>query len=257
LLSQLTHVVSCLVRRKPFVYRRDNTFSLHFDLMQMQSAMRCDAPEELVLPYTQTMMGFLLYQPKPRSIVMIGLGGGSLAKYCYHRVPKASLVVTEINPDVIALRDRFCIPKDDERFRVHCEDGAALVRRAQDPIDVLLVDGYDSKGQSPQLGTQCFYDDCHRTLSPEGILVVNFPTEEPSLNRSVARIRCSFRNVVVVESEDRTNKVAFASKVATLRLSHDDLCARLTLLEQNHPVGLRGTLHRIGYDQDTSPLASH
>src|SRR5690349_19156938 len=92
---------------EPFVYRTEETLSLHFDISVIQSEMRCDAPHELVLAYTQTMMGFLLFNPHPRKIFMIGLGGGSLPKYCYANLPETSIVVAEINPRVIALRRTF------------------------------------------------------------------------------------------------------------------------------------------------------
>jgi len=237
------------LQRRPFVFRRHGTLSLHFDFMATQSEMRCDAPDELVVPYTRTMMGFLLFKPAPEKIVMIGLGGGSLPKYCRANIPEASVVVTEINPDVVALRDLFCIPRDDERFQVLCEDGASFVRDVVNSVDVLLVDGFDLNGQSAQLCTQHFYDDCHRSLAPEGIVVINFAVEDPHLARSVARIRRSFKNVVVVESEDCTNRVAFAGKGTQMGLPLEQLCARLGELEQQHPVGLRDTLHRIRYEQ--------
>jgi spermidine synthase len=237
------------LQRKPFVYRRHGTLSLHFDFMATQSEMRCDAPDELVVPYTRTMMGFLLFKPTPEKIVMIGLGGGSIPKYCRAKIPAASVVVTEINPDVVALRDLFCVPRDDERFQVLCEDGASFVRNAFNCVDVLLVDGFDLNGQSAQLCTQHFYDDCYRSLAPEGIVVINFAVEDPHLERSVARIRRSFENVVVVESEDCTNRVAFASKGTETGLPFEQLCARLGGLEGHHPVGLRDTLHRIRYEQ--------
>ncbi len=86
--------------------------------------MICDAPCELVVPYTRTMMGFLLFAPQPTNIVVIGLGGGSIPKYCHRYLPQSSVTVTEINPQVVALREVFRIPPDDERLRVLCEDGA-------------------------------------------------------------------------------------------------------------------------------------
>jgi len=237
------------LQRKPFVYRWHGTLSLHFDFMATQSEMRCDAPDELVVPYTRTMMGFLLFKPTPEKIVMIGLGGGSIPKYCRAKIPEASIVVTEINPDVVALRDLFCIPPDDERFQVLCEDGASFVRNALDSVDVLLVDGFDLNGQSAQLCTQHFYDDCYRCLSPGGMVVINLAVEDPHLERSVARIRRSFENVFVVESEDCTNRVAFAGKGTQMGLPFEQLCARLGKLEGHHPVCLRDTLHRIRYEQ--------
>jgi spermidine synthase len=201
------------LHHKPFVYRRHDSVSLHFDFNAVQSEMRCDAPDELVLGYTRTMMGFLLFKPKPEKIVMIGLGGGSIPKYCYAKLPEASIVVVEINPDVIALRDEFYVPRNDDRFQVICQDGADFVRNALSPCDVLVIDGFDRTGQSPQLCSQRFYDDCYSRLAPGGLMVVNLAVETRCLKGSVVRIRRSFKNaVIVVESEDSANKIAFASK---------------------------------------------
>ena len=95
------------------------------------------APERLVLDYTRTMMGFLLLQPAPQRIAMIGLGGGSLLKYCRRHLPDAEFTAVEISPEVIALRRQFGIPDDDARLRVVCADGADFVVLA-DPSGTLF-----------------------------------------------------------------------------------------------------------------------
>jgi spermidine synthase len=231
--------------------------SLHFDYLATQSEMRCDAPEELVIPYTQTMMGFLLFKPRPAKIVVVGLGGGSIPKYCYAKIPQASVLAVEIDPDVVALRDLFCVPPDDERFRVLCEDGAAFVRNAPNSVDVLLVDGFDMNGQSAQLCTEAFYDDCCRSLVHDGILVVNLAAEDSDARRSVARIRHRFENSVVVDSPDYSNRVVFASRGTQLDPPYPKLCERLKELEQIHPVGLRDTLQRIRYEQYPSSSVAY
>ena len=73
----------------------------------MQSEMSLKAPNDLALRYTQKMMAFLLFQPRPMRIVLIGLGGGSLVKFCHHRLPGARMTAVELDPDVIAWRDTF------------------------------------------------------------------------------------------------------------------------------------------------------
>jgi len=211
--------------------------ALHFDCPATQSEMACDAPNELVVPYTQTMMGFLLFNPTPAKIVVIGLGGVSIPKYCYTKIPVASVLAVEIDPDVVALRDLFSVPRDDDRFRVHCEDGAGFVRNATNSADVLLVDGFDMNGQSAQLCTQSFYDDCCLSLAPDGILVVNLAVEDPHAGRSVMRIRHSFENAVVVESPDYCNRVVFASKGTVLDVPHPQLCTRCRISPvRTHPI---------------------
>jgi spermidine synthase len=234
------------------VYRRHGTLSLHFNLWATQSEMRCHAPNELIVPYTRTMMGFLLFKPQPQKIVMIGLGGGSLAKYCYAKLPDASIVVAEVNPEVMALRDQFRIPPNEERFQVLCEDGAALVGKVSDCVDVLLVDGFDLHGQSAQLCTQRFYEDCYRSLAPEGLIVINLSIDDPNLEQSHARLRRIFGNAVLVGSPDGTNKVAFAGKGAAFDLPYEQLHARLGRLERHHSVGLRDTFERIRFRQSLS-----
>jgi hypothetical protein len=88
------------------------------------------------------MMGFLLFIPEPRFMAMVGLGGGSLAKFCHRHLPKTRIQVVEINPYVIGLRDEFQVPPDSRRFAIVQGDGAAFVRSPASPCDVLLLDGY-------------------------------------------------------------------------------------------------------------------
>jgi len=60
--------------------------------------MRLSAPDTLELHYTRTMMSFLLFSPQPRRALMIGLGGGSIAKFMRRFMPDTQLTVVEIRP---------------------------------------------------------------------------------------------------------------------------------------------------------------
>jgi spermidine synthase len=126
---------------EPIVYQDEDRLTLQFQIGEIQSEMLAHNPNFLVLSYTRTMMAFLLFHSDPRRIAMIGLGGGSMPKWCYRQLPSADITVIEINPKVIALRDEFHIPPDDYRFRVICEDGADYVARTSELTEVLLVDG--------------------------------------------------------------------------------------------------------------------
>ena len=142
---------------------------------------------------------------------MIGLGGGSMAKWCHRHLPHTDITAVEINPHVIALRDRFYIPPDDQRFRVLCENGTDYVARVTEETDVLIVDGFDINGQPPELCSQGFYDECYRSLTPSGLMVVNLCGWEDDV--TISRIGKSFRDQIFVEiTEDGNNKVVFACK---------------------------------------------
>jgi spermidine synthase len=194
----------------PFVHEYKGAVSLHFNKRDVQSAMYKHAPHELVLSYTRIMMSFLAFNAQPRHVGMIGLGGGSIPKHCYLHLPYTMISVAEINPEVIALRDHFSIPKDDHRFRVYCEDGADFVGRQPEQFDVLLVDGFDDKGQPPQLCSRQFYSHCYGSLTSPGILVVNVSDGV----HLIPRIRDSFRTSVIVSDggDSSANTIVFAAK---------------------------------------------
>ena len=196
---------------RPFVDETRFYKSLHFSALEAQSRMLKQEPDRLVLGYTRTMMAFLLFNSQPDHIAMIGLGGGSLAKFCYRELPHARIDVVEINPHVVALRDAFHVPSDDERFRVHLDDGARFIRQSPERFDVLLVDAYTRDGIPAQLASMEFYDSCQRALRENGVMVLNLYCKDADAH--ICRMRQSFDNsFIVVEEEDGTNRVVIACR---------------------------------------------
>jgi len=201
----------------PFVFSADGHKSLYFTLDQLQSRMCSAHPDQLEVDYTRTMMGFLLLNSRPARIAMIGLGGGSLLKFCYRHLPNTQLTMVEINPKVIALRHEFEVPEDAQRIELVCADGADFVRdaAANNPIgyDVLLVDGFDSEGLAPSLCSQRFYNDCYQALSQQGVMVANLHHDDPKHALFTARIRLAFDgNLLEVASQEKSNSILFARK---------------------------------------------
>jgi spermidine synthase len=204
----------------PRVYQDGDSVSLQFHIGEIQSEMRASDPNLLVLSYTRTMAAFTLFHPEPKRIAIVGLGGGSIAKWCYHQLPATDIIVIELSAMVISLREHFCIPADDDRFRVICGDGADYVARSEDSPEVLLVDGFDIHGQPPQLCSQEFYGDCYRTLASDGVLVVNLCDNE--YQQPVDRIRRTFDDrVLVAIPEGGENRVAFAVKGKRLPIEEE------------------------------------
>ncbi|HZL51655.1 MAG TPA: hypothetical protein VFC37_11985 [Terracidiphilus sp.] len=158
---------------KPFIVDSGLWRFLHFDFDTVQSVMQLADPDKLSLAYTRKMMAFLLFNRTPERILLLGLGGGSLAKFCYRRLPRALVTVVEVNPDIITLRDEFRIPPDDERFRVIRADGRAYVAHLPPRKDVILVDACDRRGTAPQLDAIEFYQNAHHCLSSRGVFVIN------------------------------------------------------------------------------------
>ncbi len=196
---------------RPFIVEQHGIRSLHFSRDYVQSAMRLADPWTLEFAYTRKMMGFLLFAHEPREILLLGLGGGSLAKYCHRHLPAARITVVELDPDVVALRDEFRVPPDDERFRVVLADAADYVARRPGQPDVILMDAFDRDGLAPSLGSRDFYSGIRDALGRHGVLVANTAGEKAHRLAQLEAMRSAFDdNVILVPVEDDGNHVAFA-----------------------------------------------
>lgn len=202
--------------------------SLYIGGHAIQSAMRLSSPEALELHYTRAMMGFLLFCPQPANVLMIGLGGGSLAKFMHRGLPEARLTVVEIRAEVVAAaRAFFELPPDDERLEITVADGAQYVPAHPSSCDVLLLDGFEDGRQPAALCSQGFYDSAYEALRPGGMLAVNFMAFDGKLEAFLRRIENSFHGrLALMDAEDKVNVIALAFKGGPARLAWSELRGR-------------------------------
>ncbi len=228
---------------KPFVHQDEDSVSMQFDMAVIQSRMRLDDPTVLDLQYTRVMMGFVMLNAAPASLLMIGLGGGSLVKYCYKHFPQMDITVVEINPHVIEMRDAFMVPSDGERFRVVCGDGAEFVANAKSATyDVILVDGFSYEGQPEGLCSVAFYKACQAALRESGILAVNLQDIEPECSRLMGRIWQVFGDAVMaLDVECGGNRIAMASTEEVFSQCAASFGRRWAELSVEHKDTLRST----------------
>ena len=198
---------------KPFVIDDGKSRFLYFNVRLMQSEMSLKAPNDLAIRYTQKMMAFLLFQPRPKRIALIGLGGGSLLKFCYHRMPGTHMTAVELDPEVIAFRDTFQVPPDNERLRIINGDGAAFLETANKGLDVLLVDAFDKTGFAPSLANREFFENAYAKLAGNGVLVINLAGEKESYAGLIGEVMHVFDDqVIVISVPDDGNHVLYAFK---------------------------------------------
>lgn len=179
--------------RTVYVSEKFGVRSLHIGSDTVQSAMRIARPLDLELSYTRSMMAFLLFLAQPREVLMVGLGGGSVAKYVHHHFPDARVRVLELNPQVVAIaRQCFLVPADGPRFEVITGDGAEYMAREDVKADVIMVDGYDAESHVEELATREFYEHCRERLTAGGMLVVNLWGGDRQFNEVLKRIEAAF-----------------------------------------------------------------
>lgn len=196
------------------ISEKDGVRLLHLGGPAVQSAMRIRAPYELELEYTRAMMAFELFHPAAREIALIGLGGGSIAKFIHRRLPHVRLTALEVNPDVVAAaRAYFMLPADDDRLQVLVADGAAYVRERREALDVLMVDGYNAERIVEELTTPDFYRACQTALKPGGVAVFNLWGSDRRFETYRQRLFDAFAGrMLLLPAEQKGNVVVFCFK---------------------------------------------
>lgn len=172
---------------------------LYFGPAYVQSEMSRADPFSLSLVYTRKMMAFLLFVPKPRDVVIVGLGGGSLSKFCWQALPKARITTIEIDPRVIALAPVFGVPVEDARMRIIEADACDWLARTDMRMDVVMLDGYTEAGIAGGFATPEFYAALRARLRPGGVLAANILVGNDAFRRYREAIGAAFDGQLLVQ----------------------------------------------------------
>jgi spermidine synthase len=211
---------------------------LHIGGDAIQSAMRLSNPDRLELHYTRAMMGFLLFHPAPSRVLMIGLGGGSMARFLHQAHPKAKIIALDVSPEVVsAARRHFDFPEDGPRLSVVLEDGAAWVPRHPASADVILLDAFVDGDQVPELCCESFYAAARAALTEPGALVQNFMADDPRREDRIAAMEAAFGGRALrLRAADRVNEIAMIFREGPRRVSWTELRRRADELEARHDL---------------------
>jgi spermidine synthase len=141
-----------------------------------QSCMDVKRPDRIVMNYPQMMLAALLVQPEPRSVLIIGLGGGTIPRALTQLIPQAEIDVVEIDPAVVRVAKKYFHFAESSKVRSFAQDGRVFVKRAlreQRNYDLVMLDAFDHEYIPEHLLTREFIQEARRLLSPRGVLVAN------------------------------------------------------------------------------------
>ena len=202
--------------------------------------MNLKDPLVLVHEYVQRMMAWLLLidpaTATKRHAVQLGLGAGSLTKFC-SKVIRMKTTTVELNPQVLfACRGYFKLPADNARLQVLLGDAASFVHNAQHwgTADALQVDLYDHEAAAPVLDSPDFYADCRKMLTDDGCMTVNLFGRSSSFERSVNHMKQAFGDQAIwaFKATREGNTVVLAQRTPT-RPKRAVLLARAQQIQTN------------------------
>ena len=126
-LYQYIQVIEDTVKKERYVRNQKKEFT--------QGGIYVNAPDKLLFEFTQ--MGFVslaFLDRDPKDVLFVGLGAGAMPKYFTARYPEAIIDVAEIDPDMVAVAKKYFYFKENERMKVHVEDGRLFVKRTKEEI---------------------------------------------------------------------------------------------------------------------------
>jgi hypothetical protein len=172
-----------------------------------QSAMDLLRPERLVFLYERLMLAAFALADRAGSALLLGLGGGAMARHLDAYLPGCALTVVEHDAAVIDLARRFF-----HLTRPIVEAEAQLVvAQADATYDVILADLYDGRGAA--VVASDFWRDCARALRPGGCLAVNWAAfvDDEFARGEARRVEAAFGRSFFVGPRDLDeNVVQFA-----------------------------------------------
>ena len=179
-LGRLIHKKNSLYHRI-FVYRRGSVVTLQFGRrprVAVQSRVNLNNLRQHRLEYTKLAFCGLLYEPEPERVLVLGLGGGVIPREMHHYFPAIEIDVVEIDPEIPLIAKRFFGFREDDKLRVHIDDGRMFIKKQLrlDPIpkyDLIILDAFNSDYIPFHLMTKEFLEEVKGVLAEDGVVIAN------------------------------------------------------------------------------------
>lgn len=189
--------------------------SLHFGSDSQQSSMYLHDSKELVLKYTRSLALGLLLKDNLNSLLLLGLGGGSMVKFIHHHYPSCHVDVVEYNKEVKNIAYKyFELPKN-KNIQIHLDDAGNFIRSAKaKEYDLIMVDAYSGDGMSKSVQGIDFFNTCFTHLRPGGFFCINLWVKHNKILQNVRQAlnSCFSNQVLSLPVEDKANLIIFAIK---------------------------------------------
>jgi len=140
-------------------------------------------PVRLALPYSQMMMAALGLHPNPQHGLILGHGGGSLAKWLQKYWPHLGLDVVEMDPSVVKAAEEYFEYTPGDTNNVYVQDARVFLRQTDRHYDIIWVDVF-ARHQIPfHLTTEEFFSELRAQLTSNGVIAVNLASSDSDLDR--------------------------------------------------------------------------
>jgi len=141
-----------------------------------QTCIALNDPQEMLFHYTRMSMAGLLLNPNPQSILIAGLGGGTIPTALRELYPEATIDVLEIDQAVVNVAREYFQYVEDDDLHTHVVDARVFIKRAGlegRKYDFIMLDAFTGEYIPEHLLTQEFLEEVRQIMTPDAVLVAN------------------------------------------------------------------------------------
>lgn len=220
--------------------RRELRFGNHI----MQSVFSTVNPDYLVLPYTRFMLLGLLFCPEPKSVLHIGLGGGSIVRWMHREFPETNHTVIEKNSAVIEAARRFFELPQDNRLRLLKADVTEIIPTLTEKFDIILLDAYTDFGAPEEVKRVEFLRNLRGCLNSTGWLAGNTWTMTGDFLEQCEIWKSTFTQVLQARANLKGNVILLGSQISQLP-DKKNYQETAKMLNKRHPLDFRKMLSEL------------
>lgn len=155
------------------------TRKLYFDSPIEQSCLYMNAPMTLNFEYQEKIIERINAVAQSKNgnqtfrVLMLGMGGGSMAHHLFHSLPNLQMTVVELRQAVIdCAYQYFQLPNEPEIEVVH-DNAIDFIANNQHRYDAIIVDIFDANGLPSDLSDIAFQQNLWHSSESPGLVIFN------------------------------------------------------------------------------------
>ena len=177
---------------------------------QNQACIDLVNPDQLVFEYTQSIMATLFVRKTPKTILVIGLGGGLLPMALHDILPDTEITSVEIDPAVVKLAKQYFNYAENEKIKSVVQDGRVFIKRAGmlgKQYDWVILDAFNGDYIPEHLMTQEFLKEVKSILPQGGIVTANTFSGSRLYDYESVTYQSVFGDLFTLKSPNRSNRI--------------------------------------------------
>lgn len=225
-----------------------------------QACLDLKNKDRLVFEYTRSIMVGLAYNPTPKRVLIIGLGGGSLPNVFAKILPKTEVVSVEIDPAVQKLAKKYFDYKESDTIKTVIQDGRVYIKRAikkGQSFDWIILDAFNGDYIPEHLLTTEFLAETKQLLTKDGILSANTFSSSKLYDYESVTYQSVFNSLRILSSPTKGNRIIFACNCENIDSQFhldSELENRLKPFAIDLPMLVDRISDKINWDTSVKPL---